>query len=117
MACVTMFRVSGDPADVLAMKREHVDPVTREAAEEVGALAHIVCNDGDGILIINVFADPSASDAMIARVRPVAEANGLGPPENHRTYDVEQLMIRQTADEGMGAHCAPLSAAGGTVLK
>src|SRR3712207_8724216 len=38
MSCVTMFRVAGDPADVLAAKRERVDPVVREAAEDVGAL-------------------------------------------------------------------------------
>ena len=103
MTCVTMFRVPGDPADVLAAKREHVDPVAREAAEDVGALAHIVCNDGDGILVINVFADPSASEEMVARVRPVAEANGLAPPEDWRIYDVEQMVVLKTADEGMGA--------------
>ena len=51
MAVVSMMRFAGDPDELFAKVRDHVDPVTRRLSPKHGGIANIVARTDDGILV------------------------------------------------------------------
>ncbi len=65
MPVVSMMRIAGDPDQLVAKIREHVDPVAERLAEKHGGLANIVARDGDnGLLLINLWETEEGRHAM-----------------------------------------------------
>ncbi len=55
MRRLTIIRASGDPDELLASKREHIDPVMKRKAKEYGHLIHIAARSDDGLVVINLW--------------------------------------------------------------
>ena len=72
MQRLTIIRTSGDPDELLASKREHIDPVMRRKAGDYGLLAHIAARGDDGIVVVNLWDSRGGLAA------------GLGGPANPR---------------------------------
>ena len=50
-----MMRFAGDPDELFAKVRDHVDPVTSRLSPKHGRIANIVARTDDGILVINLW--------------------------------------------------------------
>ena len=61
MQRLTIIRTPGDPDELLASKREHIEPVMRRKADEYGNLAHIAARTDDGLLVINLWESEEGS--------------------------------------------------------
>ncbi len=88
MAIVTMFRVPGDPDELLQRKQEVVDPLLQEHAPKNGGIEHITAKTEDGLLIINVSESEEGSNAIADQVRPRAEEAGLPAPVDHQVFEL-----------------------------
>src|SRR5215204_4375133 len=61
MRRLTIIRTSGDPDELLASKREHIDPVMKRRADQYGHLLHIAARADDGLVVINLWQSEEGS--------------------------------------------------------
>jgi len=97
MRRLTIIRASGDPDELLAGKREHIDPVMERKAEEYGHLVHIAARTDDGIMVINLWESEEGSqqawaDPELTEAREAAATNYGSEPmfEHYRVEDYRQ---------------------------
>jgi len=69
MAVVSMMRVSGDPDELAAKVKEHIQPVGRELGPQHGGIGNIVCRTDDGLLIVNIWENEQGRHDMAAEPR------------------------------------------------
>ena len=79
MAFLSIHTMEGDPDDLLARKRQHVDPVTDRLAPAFGALMSVTSRTDTGIITVNVWETPEGAaafsqDPEVLRAR---QASGL----------------------------------------
>lgn len=98
MPYVTLMRFEGDPEDLLARKEQYLDPVTARVAPAAGGLAHITAKTADGLLLINVLADPEGAERV--GLHPDVEAalleSGL-PRATTERYEVARFVVAPNA--------------------
>ncbi|MDQ4072403.1 MAG: hypothetical protein M3088_05955 [Actinomycetota bacterium] len=96
MQRLTIIRTSGDPDELLASKREHIDPVMRRKAGDYGLLAHIAARSDDGIVVVNLWDSEEGSqraweDPETQGAREAAGRNGGSTGETtFEHYEVEE---------------------------
>ncbi|HEX8065491.1 MAG TPA: hypothetical protein VF520_03075 [Thermoleophilaceae bacterium] len=100
MAVLTMFKIPGDPDELLARKQSELDPVFEPKARENGAIEHLVVKTGDGIMIVNVWETLEGSEKTAQDVGPVAREKGLPQPTDWSSFEVAQRVV--VSDAGIG---------------
>ncbi|HEX2126083.1 MAG TPA: hypothetical protein VHF45_05925 [Thermoleophilaceae bacterium] len=100
MAYLTMFRIPGDPDELLRHKQEVMDPKVAPAARENGAIEHIVLKTDGGIMIVNLWETLEGSERTNEVAREVATAGG-GPmadaaPQDWQAYEIVQREVVST---------------------
>ncbi len=102
MRRVTVMRASGDPDELLAAKRDNIDPVMERRAEEFGNIFHLAARTPEGMMVINLWesadgSEQAAQDPEIQAAREAMAQTGAaqGPPEVEH-YEVEDF--RQPAE-------------------
>ena len=100
MPYLNLLHFEGDTADLLARKQRYVDPVTARIGPQAGGLAHITAKTPDGLLVLNVMADPNGQQD--ASTHPeVAQAlrdSGLPEPKTER-YELARFVLAPAAKE------------------
>jgi hypothetical protein len=100
MGRLTIIRTPGDPDELLAVKREHIDPVMERRAGDYGLLVHVAARAPDGIVVVNVWesaegSDRAAQDPEIQEARDaMANAGAATEPPTFEHYEVVEY--RQT---------------------
>ena len=64
MAVVSIMKMQGDPDELAAKLREHVQPVGRELGPTHGGLGNIVARTDEGIMVINLWENDEGRHAM-----------------------------------------------------
>jgi hypothetical protein len=99
MAVVSMMRIAGNPDELAAKVREHMEPVGERLAEKHGGLGNIVARDGDdGLLVINLWETEEGRHEMAEEpeIREAIRAAGFPPPA-FEGYEVISLRINDRA--------------------
>jgi hypothetical protein len=93
MAVVSMMRFAGNPDELEAKMREHLEPVASRLAEKHGGLMSITARDGDdGILIVNVWETEEGRHAMAEEPEIQAALAAAGfPPPAFQGYPILEL--------------------------
>jgi heme-degrading monooxygenase HmoA len=101
MRRLTIMRASGDPDQLLAAKREHIDPVMERRAGEYGHISHVAARTPDGMIVINLWESAEGSeqafqDPEVQAAREAMNQSGAsaGPPEVEH-YEVEDYRHSQ----------------------
>ena len=88
MARLTIIRTPGDPDELLATKREHIDPVMERKAGDYGNIFHVAARGPDGTVVVNLWeseegSEQAAQDPEIRQAREAMLESGAatGPPE------------------------------------
>jgi hypothetical protein len=83
MAVLSMMRFAGDPDELFAKVRDHVDPVTSRLAPRHRRIANVVARTGDGIVVVNLWESEEGRVAMAAEpeVQVAVGSAGLPRPE------------------------------------
>jgi hypothetical protein len=79
MAFLSIHTMEGDPEDLLARKRQHLDPVTERLAPSFGALVSVTSRTKTGLVTVNVWETPEGAAAFSQEPEAVRarEASGL----------------------------------------
>jgi hypothetical protein len=88
MAIVTMFKVSGDPDELLRITREELGPVVDETAPANGRISSTIARTDTGLMIINVWEDEEGMRRTAERVGPIARERGMPEQEDWQMYEV-----------------------------
>ena len=88
MQRLTIIRTPGDPEQLVAAKREHIDPVMERKAGEYGHILHVAAREPDGIVVVNLWesdegSERAAQDPEIQQARDALRDSGAttGQPE------------------------------------
>jgi hypothetical protein len=94
MPHLNLLHFEGDTEDLLARKQRYVDPVTARIGPQAGGLAHITARTPDGLLVLNVMADPDGQEntSMHPEVAQALRDSGLPQPRTER-YEVARLVV------------------------
>jgi hypothetical protein len=101
MAVLSLMRFAGDPNELFARVRDHVEPVTSRLAPEHGRIANVVARTDDGIVVVNLWASEEGRAAMAAEpeVQAAIGSAGLPPPELE-ALEVLALRVESAAVTG-----------------
>ncbi len=95
MRRLTIMRATGNPDELLAAKRDHIDPVMQRRAGEYGFISHVAARTPDGMVIVNLWeseegSEQAAQDPELQEAREAMRQTGAatGPPEVEH-YEVE----------------------------
>ena len=95
MRRLTIMSATGDPDDLLAAKREHIDPVMNRRAVEFGNIFHVAARTPDGMIVINLWeseegSEQAAQDPEIQSARDaMAQSGAATSPPDVQHYEVE----------------------------
>jgi hypothetical protein len=92
VAVVTLMRFSGDPDELEAKVREHVEPVSSRLSPKHGRLGNVLARAADGIVVINLWESEEGRRAMSAEPEIQAAVAGAGLPRpEHEVLEVLEL--------------------------
>ncbi len=101
MQRLTVIRTPGDPDELLAAKREHIDPVMEQKAGQYGNIMHAAARGPDGMVIVNLWeseegSEQAAQDPELQEAREAMRQTGAatGPPDVEH-YEVEDYRSSQ----------------------
>jgi hypothetical protein len=98
VAVVSMMRFVGDPDELFAKVRDHVDPVTSRLSEKHGGLANVVARTDDGILVINLWEHEEGRQAMAEEPEVQEAVRSVGmPPPQFDGFEVLSLRVTDRA--------------------
>jgi len=80
MAVVTMMRFAGDPDELFAKVRDHVDPVTTRLSPKHGRISNVVARTEEGILVVNLWGSEEGRQAMAEEPDVQQAVMGAGLP-------------------------------------
>ena len=88
MAFLSIHTMEGDPEDLLARKRQHMDPVTERLAPSFGALVSVTSRTKTGIVTVNVWETPEGAAAFSQDPEAVRahQASGLPRPATFERF-------------------------------
>ncbi|MBA3333732.1 MAG: hypothetical protein H0U30_07070 [Actinobacteria bacterium] len=61
---VSILKLTGDPDQLLAWKKETIDPIMRSKASKYGAISQTVVKTADGLMMINFWSTEEGRLAM-----------------------------------------------------
>src|SRR5215470_12381722 len=64
MAFLSIHTMEGDPDDLLARKRRHMDPVVERLAPGFGAIASVTSKTASGVITVNLWATADGAAAF-----------------------------------------------------
>jgi len=88
MAILTIFKLSGDPDELLRMAREELGPVVSESAAANGRISSTIARTDTGRVIVNVWHDEGGMRRAAERVGPIARERGMPGQEDWQMYEV-----------------------------
>src|SRR5215472_12572648 len=82
MAFLSIHTMEGDPDDLLARKRRHMDPLVERLAPGFGAIASVTSKTASGIITVNLWAtaDGAAAFSQNPEALQAQRASGLPKP-------------------------------------
>ena len=80
MAFLSIHTMEGDPDDLLARKRQHMDPVTERLGPAFGALVPVTSRTKTGIVTVNVWETPEGAAAFSQEPEAVRAHQASGLP-------------------------------------
>ena len=88
MAFMSIHTMEGDSDDLLARKRQHMDPVTGRLAPGFGALMSVTARTKTGIVTVNVWETPEGAAAFSQDPEAVRaqQASGLPRPNTFERF-------------------------------
>jgi len=103
MRRLTIMRATGDSDELLAAKRDHIDPVMERKAGEYGNIFHVAARTPDGLVVLNLWesedgSEQAAQDPEIQAAREAMSQTGAatGPPDVEH-YEVEDYRSPKSA--------------------
>jgi hypothetical protein len=95
MTFTSVHKMLGDPDDLLARKREHMDPVVERLAPAHGAILSITAKSEDGIVTVNVWetAEGAAAFTRDAEALAAQRTSGLPMPASFERYDEAEYVL------------------------
>jgi hypothetical protein len=90
LAILTMFRIRGDPDELLAVKKEKIDPIVDPLAIANGAISHTVAKTGDGLLIVNVWEGVDGMQKVADEAGPQIRELGVVEQQDWQQFEVVQ---------------------------
>jgi hypothetical protein len=88
MSILTMFDLSGDPDQLLAVQDEKMDSVIKPISEQNGILSSLVVKTENGLMVVNHWESKEGMEKAFSEIRPQMEGAGMPAPENHREHEV-----------------------------
>lgn len=84
----SVHTIDGDPQQLLAAKREHMDPVVTRLAPKHGAVASVTVATDTGIATYNIWRDASGAAAFTQEpeAQQAQRASGLPAPSSFVSY-------------------------------
>jgi hypothetical protein len=88
MAFLSIHTMEGDPDDLLARKRQHLDPVAERLGPAFGALMSVTSRTKTGIVTVNVWKSAEGAAAFSQEPEAVRarEASGLPRPSTFERF-------------------------------
>jgi len=88
MAFLSIHTMEGDPDDLLARKRQHMDPVVERLAPGFGAIASVTSRTADGIITVNLWAtaEGAAAFSQNEEAQQAQQVSGLPRPATFERY-------------------------------
>ena len=90
MAILTMMKVDGDPDELLRLKQEKIDSVSKEVAAANGGLEHLVARTDDGLLIVNLWENEEGMQKAAQEITPRAKELGMPRPTDWQQFELVQ---------------------------
>jgi hypothetical protein len=89
---LTVIKIKGDTDEILATKREHIDPVMSVKGPEHGGIWSVTARTDDGVMIVNLWPDEESSDRAFqdpeVQAALQAAGSGMGEPAERAHYEV-----------------------------
>jgi hypothetical protein len=97
MAFLSIHTMEGDPDDLLARKREHMDPVVQRLAPGLGAIWSVTARTGTGIITVNLWDSPEGAARLAAepQAQQAQLASGLPKPATFERYTDAEYTVYQ----------------------
>jgi hypothetical protein len=81
MQRLTIIRTPGDPEQLLAIKRQHIDPVMERKGGGYGHIFHVAAKGPDGMIVVNLWdsaegSEQAAQDPEIQQAREAMRESG-----------------------------------------
>lgn len=88
MAFLSIHTMEGDPDELLARKRQHMDPVVERLAPRHGAIWSVTARTGSGIITVNLWQAPegAARFTQEPEAQQAQRASGLPKPASFERY-------------------------------
>lgn len=88
MAFLSIHTMDGDPDDLLARKRQHMDPVVQRLAPGFGAIWSVTAKTSKGIITVNLWDSPDGAARFSQRpeAQEAQRASGLPPPASFERF-------------------------------
>jgi hypothetical protein len=90
VAILTAMKIHGDPDELLKLKQEKVDPISREVAPRNGGLEHLVARTDDGLLIVNIWESAEGMQKTAQEITPMFKELGLPAPTDWQQFELLQ---------------------------
>lgn len=97
MAFLSIHTMEGDPDDLLARKRQHMDPVVDRLAPTFGAIWSVTSKTENGIITVNLWSSPegAARFSQEPEAQQAQRESGLPRPASfERFVDAEYTDYR-----------------------
>lgn len=97
MAFLSMHTMDGDPDDLLARKRQHMDPVVQRLAPGFGAIWSATARTGKGIITVNLWdsAEGAAQFSRQPEAQEAQRASGLPSPSSFERFADAEYTVYQ----------------------
>jgi hypothetical protein len=97
MAFLSIHPMEGDPDDLLARKRQHMDPVVQRLAPGLGAIWSVTAPTGTGIITVNLWSTPegAARFSQEPEAQQAQQASGLPQPATFERFTGADYIIYQ----------------------
>jgi hypothetical protein len=91
----SVHTMDGDPEQLLAAKREHMDPVVARLAPPHGAIASVTVPGEHGITVYNLWRDAQGAAAFTAEpeAQEAQRRSGLPAPSTFAAYDDVEAVV------------------------
>jgi hypothetical protein len=88
MTFLSIHTMEGNPDDLLARKRQHMDPVVQRLAPAYGAIWSVTAKTSNGIITVNLWNNPedAARFAQEPEARQAQQASGLPQPATFERF-------------------------------
>ncbi len=97
MAFLSVHTMEGDPDDLLARKRQHMDPVVQRLAPSFGAIWSVTARTDKGIITVNLWSTPegAARFSQEPEAQQAQRESGLPRPTSFERFTDADYSVYQ----------------------